>query len=1378
LFAILLSAVLLLNIITPFALAEERPTQDVTVIVDDGSYKIDFNDNWRFYLATRTPQPVDSSDITKGLQDPPGAPTTEEIIDPDFDDSSWRILNVPHDWSIEGEKVPTASNSQGYLLGGLGWYRKTFILPESMSEKKIFVDFEGVYKNSVVYVNGNLVGIYPNGYTGFAYDITPYVNFGSDNPNVIVVKVQNLAPSGRWYTGSGITRPVSLLIKNKTRFMRHGITYTTPDLEQTYNQDGSADLVVKADILSEDTNGQCQIRTTVIDSEGNVVATKTSEMVDYNPSAKLTIVDTVHVPNVNLWSIDNPYLYTIRQELIAEPNASTEGPKVVDVVETEYGFRWFEFKKVDPENVYNSGGFYLNGEYIKLQGVDLHHDNGALGAASNLDASMRKFKKLKEMGVNAYRTSHNPPPKEDIIACERLGIVVLEEAYDGWGSQKAQYDFGRWFLKEVPEGWAGAELPPEVTTPGARYLWSDWVIQEMVNRDKNSPAVIAWSIGNEVRGVGTKPSWLDPTAMYGAPRWNEYSEAVRLVRDVKAIDDTRPIVLGGDQQRTPPQYNADPWGLINQLLDGFGLNYNTVQSVDTLMTRFPDTFFFESESASQTSTRGVYQDPQLVNTGVNQTPGKRGTSSYDNNMASWCMTNEYGIKKDRDRKGFVGQFIWSGFDYIGEPTPYFVYPVGVSFFGCIDTAGFPKDSFYIYQSQWTTEPMAHILPMNWNDWEVGEEVEVWVYTNQQSAELFLNGRSLGRKSYDVKTTLYGKQYYETTEPTKDDKLNTSGTNTGGYLSPNGSYGKLHLTWIVPYEPGVLEVKAYPTNDSEEVTATDVIVTAGQPYTIRMKPDKVVILANGRSLSYVECDIVDEDGNIVPNANNLVKFEVTGGAIVGVDNGQQESNELYKWGNVERNTYSERSAFNGKVLCIIQSNKDEVGPITLKAYFDGGVPAETVVYAIDEGETGVLGVLPVNIHVMKGEEISLPNTVTVVNADGTTTEKEVEWENIPDTNEAGQFEATAEVDGVQAVADITVYEFSDASVEIAVAIGDMPTLPNKVKVNFTNGLSKIMPVEWPEIEPSKVQRKNMFTVKGQILGLPNQATAKIYVSDDFEANINLARRAQGTGAQDTVSDISPLATASFTSGSNYPNNMLDGSIQTSWSNRYNVSATAHLPAVNNTRPKEFVEVYWPTYQTFDSIKLYFTLGGSAPSYSLPESLEVQYWDGGEWVPATNQSITWATASNQPTTITFDKVTTTRVRVRMVNATPYSTATGAMAITEFEVYGNKINSVPEDVKPFVIEAEDLDRTAGIKATARVVPTDENEGKEVVLFQLMKDTTPINIIAAEKDITSVENFIAYFNVVDYEDLAYKVKVFVFDRFDSNVSAPVSLAEPVELK
>ncbi len=1249
-------------------------TAKITAVLDDGTRDVNFNEGWQFFLATRSPSIAGGTGASGfaqyGLADPDGSPTTAQIIDMGYDDSAWRTLTVPHDFSIEGEKVAAGSSTaQAYLQGGLGWYRKTFTVPESMRDtgKRIMIDFEGVYQNSIVYLNGIAIGNYPSGYTGFSYDLTDRLNYGTADPNVLVVKVQNMSPSGRWYTGSGIVRPVHLIVTNPVRFVREGITLTTPNLKTTFKTNGSAELNVSASVFSNATNGVLKLKTSVIDAQGNTVAThEIPDTIEINPTTLGTLNDTVTVPNVKLWypwNIGDAYMYTVRTQLYYEANGG-DGSKLVDTVDTPFGFRWFH---IDPTSAEDStqGGLYVNDKYTKIQGVDLHHDSGSLGAVSYTDAYEHQFGILKSMGVNAYRTSHCPPSKQVIEVCSRLGFIVMEEAYDGWGAAKSTYDFGNFFMRPVPQDWAGlapnglSAVPTPVTNySGALYTWSDWVIQQMVRRDINEPAVMMWSVGNEIRGCGTRPSWYDGTqynplgaSTVSASTINEYTESVRLGRDVKAIDPNRLVAIGGDQQRTPPSLTAT-WGLVNQYLDGFGLNYNTATSVDVLMGRFTNTFFFESESSSQTSSRGVYLDPTIKNTGSNMVPGKRGGSNYDNDFASWTMSNEYGLKKDRDRKGFTGQFIWSGFDYLGEPTPYNIYPVGVSSFGCIDTAGFPKDSYFLYRSQWTDKtanPMVHLLPGNWNDWRNGENVEVWVNSNVRTAELFLNGVSLGTKSFDVKKTVYGKEYYETSELNPDDKAwpaAQNAGNTGGYASPGATivsasgdsaiaegstYGKLHLTWQVPYAPGTLEVKAYTDATKSTLVATDKVVTAGTPYSVKMSPSKSVIKADGTSLSYVECTVVDEKGNVVPNANNLMKFDVTGGAIVGVDNGQQENAELYKWGNLERNTHSERTAYMGKVLVILQSNKGAVGNIALTASADNMKPALLNIAATADG-TGT---------------VPAPVTSTTAFA-------------------------------------------SLEPVEVAVPVGVIPTLPSVVTVNFTDSVagaySLQKSVTWNAVTASDVAAIREFEVEGTVEGISEKVKATVYVANeemigqdkDIALNTALGNNNQ-TYSFNGLASESPLragalATASFCGSSSlYPNNMLNGSEGNAWGNTYSRGASVLLPAFSASRSAEFVEFFWDGTRVVKDISLSFTINASL---AIPNTLKVQYWDGAKWVDAANQAVTKATESNQPTSITFAPVTTNRVRVDLQNATPYSN-TGNMAIISAVINGWNINidSLPE-------------------------------------------------------------------------------------------------------
>ncbi len=495
----------------------------------------------------------------------------------------------------------------------------------------------------------------------------------------------------------------------------------------------------------------------------------------------------------------------------------TTGGAVADTVETTFGIRYFSF---DP-----AGGFSLNGEYLKIRGVNLHATEGAVGSAVRYDALARQMEQMKSMGVNALRTAHNPPAPELIGVCERLGILMMVEAFDCWRHGKLAYDYHLYFDQ-----------------------WADSDIKEMVNAAKNSPAVVLWSIGNET----------PDTYMPGGP-----AIAKQLIADIKSVDTTRPVVMGSDQYRSVPA-TGSPQDLILAELDGLGVNYNTAKSMDGLHAKYPGTFFFCSEMGSETSSRGVYQDPQLLNTGENYTPGQRATSSYDNNLASWCMSGEYELKKDRDRRFWNGGFLWSGQDYIGEPTPYDVFPVKASFFGAVDTAGFPKDAYYLFRSQWSSEPMVHIVPMDWTSHAAGDPVSVWVYATVATVELFLNGTSLGAKSFDQKLTTDGRKYLETTEPTGDDDNYPSGS----YTSPNGSTGKLHLTWTVPFRPGRLT--AVGTAGGREV-ARDEIRTAGSPHALVLSPDREVITADGRSLSFVSVAVLDEAGVLVPGASPLITF---------------------------------------------------------------------------------------------------------------------------------------------------------------------------------------------------------------------------------------------------------------------------------------------------------------------------------------------------------------------------------------------------------------------------------------------------------------------------------------------------------------------------
>ena len=1159
--------------------------------LDQGTRTIGFDDGWKFKLVNT----ANTTDPT-GLYGNSSNPLAAAI---NFADSSWQSVTLPHDWSITQLPQSNESNATGYFPGGLGWYRKTFTLPPSMAGKKISVDFDGVFDNSYVYLNGQLLGNHPYGYTGYSFDVSNLVHTDGVTPNVLAVVVQNLEPSSRWYSGSGITRHVHLTVTNPIHITRWGTFVTTPNLATTI-QSGYADVHVTTNVLNETgQNATVNIVYKVEDATGAVVAQSTSSNVALGST---TVTDTadIQVSNPHLWSTTDPYLYTLETDVV-------QGATTLDSTGTTFGIRWLVF---DPNK-----GVFINGQHIKLQGVDLHNDEGALGSVDNYDALWRQMSILKSMGVNAFRTSHNPPSPEMIDVCQRLGILMMVEAFDAWGSQKLSQDYHLYF-----------------------NLWSDYDIAEMVNEAKDSPAVMMWSVGNEI------PGWTSSSSV---------PIERRLIADIKSIDTTRPVVAGSDQYRSVPATGSVAEQMLLNL-DGLGLNYNPAKVVDGLHAKYPTKFFFESESSSETSSRGVYQDPDYVNTGENYTPGKHLTSSYDNNMASWTMSDEYGLKKDRDRQFFAGQFIWSGFDYIGEPTPYSVFPVKASFFGAIDTAGFPKDAYYLFKSQWTSTPMVHIVPMNWTDYKPGQNVEVWTYSNAKSVELFLNGVSLGAKSFDSKTSTDGVGYLETTECTNDDKNYTTGTCPGSYQSPNGSSGKLHLTWNVPFAPGQLVAVARDANGNQ--VARDEVDTAGAPYTLKLTPDRTVLLDDGKSLSYITVDVVDANGVTVPDANNTITFSVTGaGTFRGADNGKEDDAEGYQ--------STSHTAFNGKILAIVESTTNP-GPITVTASSDGLVPATTTLYSTDQSGSGLIAVQPVYLRTQLGTTPPLPSTVNAVHADGSHDSLPVTWDKLPaaSSTQTGVYTVDGAVAGtsMKAQAIVTVYKLgSIQTYSTAVPVGTPPGLPATVKLVYNDGVTQTAPVTWDPVDPSLYAAAGQFSVSGTVAGTTMKAQATVRVTSSFAANQNIAR---------STSPTLPTADAGYSgSTSEVPAGMLDGTTSSGgWSNAYTKAATSVLPAVSKAHATEWVSVSWPNQQRLSSITPYFTISSSRVR---PSSVTVSYALGSSWVPVSNQHVTFATASNQPSTITFDPVSTNAIRLDMTSPSP-NTSTGFMQITELQVFANQV------------------------------------------------------------------------------------------------------------
>jgi beta-galactosidase len=718
-----------------------------------------------------------------------------------FDDSAWTSLDVPHDWSISlaFNQSSAASFSGGYLNGGLGWYRKTFTLPASSPGQRVFVQFDGVYMDSTVYLNGTQVCARPYGYSSFECDLTSGLKAGASN--VLAVKVNNQLPSSRWYSGSGIYRHTWLKTVNPVRVAYTGTQVTTPTVSTT-----SATVNIAVTVQNDGTTDQSvTVASSVRDASGTEVGTSSSAATSVAAGKTASVTHTATVSNPKLWSPSSPTLYSVVTTV-------SVGGAVVDTYTTPLGIRTFAFDA--------STGFSLNGTKMKLNGTCNHHDLGALGAAVNYRAIERRLQMLKDMGANALRTSHNPPAPEVLDIADRLGLMVMDEAFDCWNAGKNTYDYGRFFNQ-----------------------WYDTDVQGFVARDRNHPSVIIWSIGNEVAQAGDKAT------------------VQKLITSVHAKDTTRPITQA---------YAA--WVAVTSITgleDLVGINY-APDRYDSVHTSNPGYKMLASESSSALRSRGVY------NNSNNQ------QSSYDDSAAGWGHTAETSWKNVNTRAWIAGEFIWTGIDYIGEPTPY-EWPSKSSYFGAIDTATFPKDVFYFYQSKWNASgpTMVHIVPMNWTNWTAGQAVKVLVYSNADSVELFLNDKSQGSKTVDPSVS--------------------------------------KLQWSVPFATGTLQAKA---TKGGTVVATDTVKTAGAAAALAMKADRASITADGRDLSFVEVDIVDAQGVIVPQAKNQVDFTISGpGALVGLDAGDSTNHDSYKG--------TSHAAFSGKLMAIVQATTT-AGKVTLKA----------------------------------------------------------------------------------------------------------------------------------------------------------------------------------------------------------------------------------------------------------------------------------------------------------------------------------------------------------------------------------------------------------------------------------------------------------------
>lgn len=775
----------------------------------------------------------------------------------DYDDTAWRTLNLPHDWAIEGEfsKDNPSGTGGGALPGGIGWYRKTFIADKADEGKRLRIDFDGVYMNSEVFINGHSLGVRPYGYVSFSYDLTPHIKWGEKN--VIAVRVDNAEqPNSRWYSGCGIYRNVWLAKLSPVHVAQWG-TYVVADEVSKNN----ARLTIRTTLEnSQRTDAPVEVISILQNAKGREVG-RTSSEVHLKAGNQEEVAQEIRIENPDLWSAEHPYLYTIETQL-------RQDGQTVDTYTTPVGIRTFRF---DAQK-----GFILNGEQVKINGVCMHHDLGCLGAAVNLRAIERQLEILKEMGCNGIRCSHNPPAPELLDLCDRMGFIVMDETFDMWRKRKTAHDYSRYFND-----------------------WHERDLTDLILRDRNHPSIFIWSIGNEVL-----EQWSDAKAdtltleeanlilNFGhdksmLAREGEMSVnsllTKKLVDMVKKLDATRPVTAGCNEP------NPNNHLFRSEALDIIGFNYH-----DDWFAGVPENFpgkpFIVTESVSALMTRGYYRMPSDETVLCPERWDKPyydasfSCSSYDNCHVPWGNSHEGTMRHVKNNAFISGQYVWTGFDYIGEPTPY-GWPARSSYFGIVDLAGFPKDVYYLYQSEWNPEKeVLHLFP-HWN-WTPGQDIDMWAYyNNADEVELFVNGKSQGIRTKG-----------------KDD---------------------FHVMWRVKYEPGV--VRAVSRRNGKTVLERE-IRTAGEPAQIRLTADRSEIKSDGKDLIFISVEILDKDGNLCPNADNQVMFDVQGaGFIAGVDNGSPISMEPFK--------ADRRKAFYGKCLVVIQNNSQS-GGIKLTATADG------------------------------------------------------------------------------------------------------------------------------------------------------------------------------------------------------------------------------------------------------------------------------------------------------------------------------------------------------------------------------------------------------------------------------------------------------------
>ena len=1174
----------------------------------------DFDANWKFMLSDSV-----------------------QAQDPTFDDSAWQQVDLPHDYSITQKYSQSNEAESAYLPGGTGWYRKSFTIDRDLAGKRIAINFDGVYMNATVWFNGVKLGTHPYGYSPFSFDLTGNAKFGEEN--TIVVKVENRLPSSRWYSGSGIYRDVTLTVTDGVHVGNNGVAIKTPSLATQNGGNVTMNLTTK---VANDTKAAANItlKQTVFPKGGKTdaaIGTVTTASKSIAAGASADVTSTITATSPKLWSIKNPNLYTVRTEVL-------NGDTVLDTYDTEYGFRWTGFDA--------TSGFSLNGEKVKLKGVSMHHDQGSLGAVANRRAIERQVEILQKMGVNSIRTTHNPAAKALIDVCNEKGVLVVEEVFDMWNRSKNgnTEDYGKWFGQAI----AGDNA---VLGGDKDETWAKFDLTSTINRDRNAPSVIMWSLGHEMmEGISGSVSDFPATS-------------AKLVAWTKAADSTRPMTYGDNKIKAN-------WNESNTMGDNLtanggvvGTNYSDGANYDKIRTTHPSWAIYGSETASAINSRGIYNRT----TGGAQSSDKQLTS-YDNSAVGWGAVASSAWYDVVQRDFVAGTYVWTGFDYLGEPTPWNGTGSGAvgswpspknSYFGIVDTAGFPKDTYYFYQSQWNDDVHTlHILPA-WNENVVakgsGNNVPVVVYTDAAKVKLYFTPkgstekRLIGEKSFTKKTTAAGYTYQVYEGADKD----------------STAHKNMYLTWNVPWAEGTISAEAYDENNrlipegSTEGNAS--VTTTGKAAKLKADADRKTITADGKDLSYIEVDVTDANGHIVPDAANRVTFDVKGaGKLVGVDNGSSPDHDSYQADN--------RKAFSGKVLAIVQSTK-EAGEITVTAKADGLQSstvkiATTAVPGTSTEKTVRSFYYSRNYYVKTGNKPILPSDVEVRYSDGTSDRQNVTWDAVSDDQiaKAGSFSVAGTVAGQKISVRVTMIDEIGALLNYSAStpVGTPAVLPGSRPAVLPDGTvtSANFAVHWTKPADTVYDTAGTVKVPGTatVFGKEFKVTATIRVQRSqvtigSSVSGNALRLTQNIPADKQSDTLNAIKDGSTTVDANTGG----GANPSAWTN------WAYSKAGHNTAEITFE---YATEQQLGQIVMYFFRDSNAVRFPDAGKTKIQISaDGKNWTDlAATETIAAQESSDRvkPYTYDFAPVGATFVKVTVTNADT-TTPSGVVCagLTEIEL-----------------------------------------------------------------------------------------------------------------